>query len=71
MITLELTEKQITELYQAAFFNAQPRNRKKALIVYLRAMGNPCHEIAKLMRVDNDTVTNLMKSTHLAVCKAC
>lgn len=61
MITLELTEKQITELYQIAHLNAQARNRKKALIVYLRAMGKPCHEVARLMRVDKDTVTSHMK----------
>lgn len=61
MITLELTEEQTTELYQAAFFNPQPRNRKKALVVYLRSMGSSCHAVAKLTRVDKDTVTNYMK----------
>ena len=61
MITLELSEEQITKLYQAAFLNTQPRNRKKALIVYLRSMGKPCHEVTKITRVDKDTVTNLVK----------
>jgi len=61
MITLELTEEQLTELYQAALFNAQPRNRKKAFVVYLRSMGKSCHEVAKLTRVDKDTVTNHVK----------
>jgi transposase len=61
MITLRLTDKQEAELYQVAFYNHQARNRKKAFIVYLRSMKKPCHEIAKLTRVNNDTVTNHIK----------
>lgn len=61
MITLELTEEQINELYHAALFNNQPRNRKKALVVYLRAIGQSCHEVAQITRVDKDTVTNHVK----------
>lgn len=61
MITLELTEEQVSELYQVAMFNEQPRNRKKALIVYLRSMGRSCHEVAKITRADKDTVTNYLK----------
>lgn len=61
MTELKPTEEQITELFQAYLYNNQSRNRKKALVVYLRALGKPCHEIAKLTRVDNDTVTNHVK----------
>jgi transposase len=43
------------------FSNADPRARKKCLIVYLRATGRPCHEIEDIARVDEDTVTNAVK----------
>jgi transposase len=61
MITLDLTEEHINELYQVVIFNDQPRNRKKALIVYLRAIGKSCHEVAEIVRVNKDTVTNQLK----------
>lgn len=61
MITLDLTEKQITELHLTAFHNNQPRNRKKAFVVYLRAIGKSCHEVAQIARVDKDSVTNYVK----------
>ena len=61
MITLKLNEKQLDDLYEEMFSNADPRARKKCLIVYLRAKGRPCHEIADNVRVDEDTVTNAVK----------
>ena len=61
MITLKLSEKQLDDLYEGMSSNANPRARKKCLIVYLRAKGHPCHEIADSVRVDEDTVTNAVK----------
>ncbi len=61
MITLKLSEKQLDDLYEEIFSNADPRARKKCLIVYLRAKGRPCHEIADFGRVDKDTATNAVK----------
>ena len=61
MITLKLNEKQLDDLYEEMFSNADTRARKKCLIVYLRAKGRPCHEIADFARVDKDTVTNAVK----------
>lgn len=61
MIKLNLTDEQITELFHAHSNNNQARNRKKALVVYLRASGTPCHDVTKLTRVSNDTVTNHVK----------
>ena len=61
MITLKLSEKQLDDLYEGMSSNANPRARKKCLIVYLRAKGHPCHEIADIVRVDEDTVTNAVK----------
>jgi transposase len=61
MVTLKLSEKQLDDLYKELFSNADPRARKKCLIVYLRAKGRPCHEIADIVRVDKDTVTNAVK----------
>lgn len=61
MITLELTEEQVSELYQVAIFNDHAHNRKKALVVYLRSMGRPCHEVAHIACVDKDTASNYLK----------
>jgi transposase len=61
MVTLKLSEKQLDDLYKEMFLNADPRFRKKCLIVYLRAKGRPCHEIADIARVDKDTITNTVK----------
>jgi transposase len=61
MVTLKLSEKQLDDLYKEMFLTANPRIRKKCLIVYLRAKGRPCHEIADIARVDKDTVTNAIK----------
>ena len=61
MITLKLSENQLDDLYEGMSSNANPRARKKCLIVYLRAKGYPCHEIADIVRVDEDTVTNVIK----------
>ena len=61
MVTLKLSEKQLDDLFKEMFSNADPRARKKCLIVYLRAKGRPCHEIADIARVDEDTVTNAVK----------
>jgi hypothetical protein len=51
----ETTEKQLDELYEETSSNADPKARKKCLVVYLRAMGRPRREIADIARVDEDT----------------
>ena len=61
MITLKLSEEQLDDLYEGLSSNANPRARKKCLIVYLRAKGRSCHEIADIVRVNEDTVTNVVK----------
>ena len=61
MITLKLSEKQLDDLYDEILSNANPRARMKCLIVYLRAKGRPCHEIADIARVDGDTLTHAVK----------
>ena len=61
MITLNLSEKQLDDLYEEMLSNDNLRARKKCLIVYLRAMDYPRHEIADIARVDEDTVTNAVK----------
>ena len=61
MITLKLSEKQLDDLYEGMSSNTNSRARKKCLIVYLRAKGRPCHEIADIVRVNEDTVTNAVK----------
>ncbi|SJM89956.1 helix-turn-helix domain-containing protein [Crenothrix polyspora] len=61
MITLQLTNDQKVELYDNAFSNTNPKIRKKCFIVYLRSMGYSRQEIALIMKVDEDTVTNQVK----------
>jgi hypothetical protein len=62
VITLELTEKQLDELYEELSSNGNPSARKKCLTVYLRAKGYPRDAIADIARVDPDTVTHHVKS---------
>ena len=61
MIILELTEKQLDELYDEMLSNTSSLARKKCLIIYLRAKGYSRCEIADIARVDEDTVTNHVK----------
>ena len=61
MIPLKLSEIQLDDLYKGMSSNANPRARKKCLIVYLGAKGHPCHEIADIVRIDDDTVTKAVK----------
>ena len=64
MIPLKLSEIQLDDLYEGMFSNANPRARKKCLIVYLGAKGHPCHEIADIVRIDDDTVTKAVKKIY-------
>lgn len=61
MITLNLSEQQLTELLQHAVNNPNARNRKNSLIVCLRELGIANKQIAKLLQIDEDTVTNQVK----------
>lgn len=61
MIDLELTEAQLDELHKAASENPRARARRKCWVVYLRGQGYPCQEIADVVRVDCDTVTEYLR----------
>jgi transposase len=61
MNILKLTQQKLDELHEELTSNPEPQARKKSLVVYLRAMGIPRNEVAKLARVDEDTVTNYVK----------
>ena len=61
MIPLKLSEIQLDDLYKGMSSNANPRAPKKCLIVYHRAKGHPCYEIADIVRIDDDTVTKAVK----------
>lgn len=62
MITLELSEQQLDELYEGLSSNGHPSARKRCLTVYLRAKGYPRETVADIARVDPDTVTHHVKS---------
>lgn len=61
MIELEVTEEQLDELHKEASENPSARARKKCWVVYLRGKGFAHREIADVVRVDGDTVTNYVR----------
>ena len=61
MIDLDLTEKQLDELHKEASENPSARARKKCWVVYLHGKGFAHREIADVVRVDGDTVTNYVQ----------
>ena len=56
-----MTEKQLDELFPEMILNKNSRARKKCLVVYLRKKGYQRKEVAELLRIDEDTVTNYTK----------
>jgi len=56
-----MTEKQLDELFPEMTLNKNSRARKKCLVVYLRKKGYQREEVAELLRIDEDTVTNYTK----------
>ena len=61
MIDLELTAEHLDELHKEASENPCVRARKKCWVVYLRGKGYACREIADVVRVDADTVTEYLR----------
>ena len=56
-----MTEKQLDELFSEMTLNKNSRARTKCLVVYLRKKGYQRKEVAELLRIDEDTVTNYTK----------
>lgn len=56
-----MIEKQLDELFFEMTLNKNSRVRKKCLVVYFRENGYPHKEVAELLRIDEDTVTNYTK----------
>ena len=61
MIELELTEQQFDELHREANKNPVERARRKCWVVYLRGRGITRKEVASIVRVDEDTVTEYVR----------
>ena len=61
MIDLELTKEQLDELHKEATENPCVRARKKCWVVYLKGKGYAHKEIADVVRVDEDTVTEYLR----------
>ncbi len=61
MIDLKLTEEPLDELHKEASGNPCPRARKKCWVVYLKGKGYAHREIADVVRVDEDTVTEYVR----------
>src|SRR5665647_1709559 len=56
-----MTEEQLDELFPEMTLNPNPRVRRKCLVVDLRKKGYRREEVAELLRIDEDTVTNYTK----------
>ena len=65
-----MTEKQLDELFPEMTLNKNSRVRKKCLVVYLRKKGYQREEVAELLRINEDTVTNYTKKLTKAAYKA-
>jgi transposase len=61
MIDLKLTEAQLDELHKEASENPCARARKKCWVVYLKGKRYAHQEIADVVRVDCDTVTEYLR----------
>jgi hypothetical protein len=53
-MTLNLTESQLDALYAEWQSNPEARNRRKCLVVYLRAIGSSRQEVSRITRVNED-----------------
>jgi transposase len=60
MIHLELNKQQLDELYKEATENPVARARKKCWVVYLKGKGYAHRQIADVVRVDRDSVTEYL-----------
>jgi len=61
VIELELTKEQLDELHREASKNPVERARRKCWVVYIRGIGIARKEVASIVRVDEDTVTEYVK----------
>jgi transposase len=61
MIDLELTEEQLDGLHKEASESPSARARRKCWVVYLRGKGFAHRQIAEVVRVDADTVTDYVR----------
>jgi len=62
MIKLKLTDKQLDEIHREATENTNARYRTRCWVVYLKSMGYAHHEIARLVRVDESSITAWLKA---------
>jgi DNA-directed RNA polymerase specialized sigma24 family protein len=63
MVELKLTDERLDELQQEASGNSCERARNKCWVVYLKGNGYAHREIAKVVRVDEDTVTEYLRKS--------
>jgi len=61
LISIELTQETLDSLYHFIMTSPNERIRKKCLVLYLKGLGLEHKEIARIARVDQDTVTNYIK----------
>jgi len=61
MISIELTQEALDILYNYIMTCTNERDRKKGLVIYLKGMGLSHIDIAAIVRVDQETMTNYLK----------
>ena len=61
MYELNFTEMEIEQIYQQFMRHPSGLVKKKLHVIYLKALGLPHHEIARIARVSGDSVTRYLK----------
>jgi transposase len=62
MLKLDFTETEIEKPYREFMEHPSGPDKKKLLVVYLKALGLPYQEIIRIARVSGDSVTRYLKA---------
>ena len=62
MLKLDFTEKEIEQIYRQFMSHPSGPVKKKLHVVYLKSLGLPHHEIVRIARVSEDSVTRYLKA---------
>lgn len=61
MYSLNLTSAELDRVFENMQSHSNERSRRKCMVIYLRANNYSNKEVAKLLRIDEDTITNYVK----------
>ena len=61
MLKIKFTEAKIEQLYQRFMEHPSGLSKKKLHVIYLKSLGLPHYEIARIARISGDRVTAYLK----------